>query len=71
MQFPTPFIFEENAFDDVEQLFRGAYVPSDPTPELLNLMKAHPGRLPRLTFWSISQKPWKRTLLAQTHWHLH
>lgn len=29
-------------FDNVEQLFRNVYALSDPVPELLNLLKAHP-----------------------------
>ena len=37
-------MFEElnDPFDNAEQLFRSAYALSDPVPELLNLMKAHP-----------------------------
>ena len=33
-------------FDNVEQLFRNAYALSDPMPELLNLLKAHPSSNP-------------------------
>ncbi|KIM35175.1 hypothetical protein M413DRAFT_32707 [Hebeloma cylindrosporum] len=32
----------DDAFDNAEQLFCSAYALSDPTPELLNLIKAHP-----------------------------
>ena len=39
-------------FDNVEQLFRNAYALSDPVPELLNLLKAHPSSNPGFCDWS-------------------
>lgn len=35
----------ENAFHNAEKLLRSAYALSDPTSELLNLIKAHPTEL--------------------------
>jgi len=35
-------MLDENAFPNAEELFHRAYALSDPTPELLKLIKAHP-----------------------------
>jgi len=35
----------EHAFHNAEKLFRSAYALADPTPELLNLIRAHPTEL--------------------------